>query len=185
MRFLVHEGAPPKRRGRLLALAFGSGMLVAIAGLGLLGFRVNLTSSAPIGLWQIRSLDRPVQRGDLVFVCPPMTAVMREARARGYLRPGLCPGDVAPLIKTVAATSGQIIEIGDEVHIDGELLAKSRLMARDASGRPMAPHRGGQIMPNMIYLHSDFPGSFDSRYFGPLPTHNILGLAQKVWTFAP
>jgi len=185
MTILIQEGASSKRRGRLLALSLGLAIFIAIAGLGSLGFRVNLSSSEPIGLWRIRSPDRPVQRGDLVFICPPMTAAMREARNRGYLRPGICAGDVAPLIKMVAATSGQFIEIGDNVRIDGELLAQSRLMARDASGRPMAPYRGGRIMKGMVYLHSDFPGSFDSRYFGPLPTENILGLAQEVWTFAP
>lgn len=169
----------------MLAVSLGASILATIAAMGLSGFRVNLTSSEPIGLWRILSLERPVRRGDLIFVCPPMSAVMREARARGYLRPGLCAGGVAPLIKMVAATPGQVVEIGDGVRIDGRSLAHSELMARDARGRSMAPYRGGRIMPGTVYLHSDFPGSFDSRYFGPLPAENILGLAQEVWTLAP
>jgi type IV secretory pathway protease TraF len=47
------------------------------------------------------------------------------------------------------------------------------------------PFAGGTIPPGSVYLHSDFPASFDSRYFGPVPANNILGLAKKVWTYAP
>jgi type IV secretory pathway protease TraF len=37
----------------------------------------------------------------------------------------------------------------------------------------------------MAFLHSSFTASFDSRYFGPLPTSGILGLAESVLTYAP
>jgi type IV secretory pathway protease TraF len=36
-----------------------------------------------------------------------------------------------------------------------------------------------------VYLHSDFIGSWDSRYFGPVPVSGVLGLAQEVLTYAP
>lgn len=183
------ERVPPYRRGRrvtvLLLGASAVAMFAGIIGLGSAGFRVNLTPSEPLGLWRILQLDRPIQVGDLVFVCPPMSDVMLEARTRGYLRHGLCAGGLAPLIKTVAATSGQRIEVDDLVSIDGRSLPRSRLMQRDGQGRRMLPYGGGIIPPGAIYLHSDFPGSFDSRYFGPLSTENVVGLAEEVWTYAP
>jgi conjugative transfer signal peptidase TraF len=157
----------------------------AIAALGSVGFRVNVTPSEPIGLWRIMPQDRPIRNGDLIFICPPETAGMREARARGYLRHGLCLGGIAPLIKTVAATSGQVVEIDNDVQIDGRPLPHSQVVGRDGQGREMVPYKGGVIPPGSVYLHSDFPGSFDSRYFGPLPIENILGLAQEVWAYAP
>jgi len=40
-------------------------------------------------------------------------------------------------------------------------------------------------MDGTLFLHSDFVGSYDSRYFGPLPAEGTLGLAQEVLTFAP
>lgn len=179
----------PHRSGRRTALLLISASAVAIfagiIGLGSAGFRVNLTPSEPLGLWRILSLDRPAQVGDLVFVCPPVTDVMLEARTRGYLRHGLCAGGFAPLIKTVAATTGQRIEVDDQVRVDGRSLPYSRLMPRDGEGRRMLPYGGGIIRPGAVYLHSDFPGSFDSRYFGPLSTENVLGLAREVWTYAP
>ena len=158
------------------------GLIVLLGGQG---FRVNLTPSEPLGLWRIVKPDRPILVGDLVFICPPNTDAMREARARGYLRFGLCEGHMAPLIKTVVATSGQVIEIHDDVRIDGRLLRHSRVARTDGQGREMVHHNGGVVPPGAVFLHSEFPGSFDSRYFGPLPMDGILGLAQEVWTYAP
>ena len=153
--------------------------------LGDAGFRINLTPSEPLGLWRIVEPDRPILVGDLIFICPPSTDAMREARARGYLRFGLCAGHVAPLIKTVVASSGQAIEIQDEVHVEGRTLPHSRVARLDGQGREMGHYDGGVVPPGMVFVHSQFPGSFDSRYFGPLPMDGILGLAQEVLTYAP
>lgn len=171
------------RCGRLIAIV---GLMPAIIALGgLAGLRVNLTPSEPLGLWRISPLDRPAGVGDLVFICPPDTGVLRQARDRGYLRSGLCPSGYAPLIKTVVAVSGQVIVIGHNVSIDGAELSHSALVTRDAQGRALVPFVGGTVPANNVFLHSDFPGSFDSRYFGPVPVSGILGLARKVLTYAP
>ncbi len=164
------------------ASLFTLGLLVLLGGQG---FRVNLTPSEPLGLWRIVKPDRLILVGDLVFICPPNTDRMREARARGYLRFGLCAGRVAPLIKTVVATSGQVIEIHDHVRIDDRLLPHSRVARTDGQRREMVHYEGGVVPPGAVFLHSEFPGSFDSRYFGPLPMDGILGLALEVWTYAP
>lgn len=161
---------------------FTLGLIVLLGGQG---FRFNLTPSEPLGLWRIVEPDRPVLVGDLIFICPPATGEMREARARGYLRVGLCAGRVAPLIKTVVATSGHVIEIHDDVRIDGRPLSHSRVARADGQRREMVHYDGGVVPPGAVFLHSEFPGSFDSRYFGPLPMDGILGLAQEVWTYAP
>lgn len=161
---------------------FTLGLIVLLGGAG---FRVNLTPSESLGLWRFVEPDRPILVGDLIFICPPNTGVMREARARGYLRFGLCAGRVAPLIKTVVATSGQVIEIRDDVRVDGRPLPHSRVARTDGQGRSMVHYDGGVVPPGAVFLHSEFPGSFDSRYFGPLPMDGILGLAQEVWTYAP
>jgi conjugative transfer signal peptidase TraF len=175
-----------KRRRRIGGLLIGSVVLtmVVVAG-GYWGFRLNLTPSAALGIWRIEAIERPARKGDRVFVCPPLSGALQEGLRRGYLRRGLCVGGVAPLIKTVSATSGQFISIAEFVRIDGEVLPHSRLMEFDGEGRPLSPHVGGLVPPGAVYLHSDFPGSFDSRYFGPVATTNILGLAQEVWTREP
>jgi conjugative transfer signal peptidase TraF len=155
--------------------------VTAIAG----GYRINLTPSEPLGLWRIIPLHRPATVDDLLFICPPETAAMRAARARGYFRSGSCPGGVAPLIKTVIAVAGQHVEIGDSVSVDGRKVPFSDLALRDGKGRPLTPFPNGIVPPGYVFLHSSFPGSYDSRYFGPVPISGILGLAQEVFTYVP
>ncbi|CAN7674528.1 conjugative transfer signal peptidase TraF [Pararhizobium sp. LjRoot235] len=158
-------------------------LLVATAVAG--GYRINLTPSEPLGLWRIIPLHRPAAVDDLLFICPPETAAMRAARARGYLRSGSCPGGVAPLIKTVIAVAGQHVEIGASVSVDGRMVSSSSLALRDGKGRPLTPFPTGIVPPGYVILHSAFPGSYDSRYFGPVPISGILGLAQEVFTYVP
>lgn len=182
------EMALKRRRNKALLLGFATitmALLVTISVAWFGGYRINLTSSEPLGLWRIVKLDRPVAAGDLVFICPPQTAPMREARIRGYLRSGLCPTGVAPLIKSVVAVAGQRVDIGIGVSIDGRPVRSSTIAQRDAWGRPMTPFSGGIVPADYVFLHSAFAGSYDSRYFGPVPASGILGLAQEVLTFAP
>jgi conjugative transfer signal peptidase TraF len=171
---------------RVCRLALLTGTLpAAITVGGLLGFRFNLTPSEPLGLWRIKPLGRPAGVGDLVFVCPPQTDVMRQALERGYLRSGLCPSGYAPLIKTVVAIGGQRVEVRGAVSIDGTLLANSDTMKLDGEGRSLQSFAGGLIPSGDVFLCSNFRGSFDSRYFGPVPGTAVLGFAQEVLTNAP
>ena len=174
------------RRRVLLFLASLGGMIAALAAIAYFGgFRLNLTPSEPLGLWRIVALQRPVETGDLVFICPPVTASFEEARRRGYVRRGLCPGGFAPLIKTVAALPGQHIEIGANVTVDGKPLASSIVRASDGEGRPITPFKTGIVPLRNLFLHSSFASSYDSRYFGPVPDTGLLGLARPVLTFEP
>ncbi|EPE93881.1 conjugative transfer signal peptidase TraF [Rhizobium grahamii] len=149
------------------------------------GYRINLTPSEPLGLWQIVPLDRSPVVGDLVFICPPDTAAVQDARARGYLHSGLCPGLLAPLIKSVVAVAGQRVEIAAEVRVDGRLVHASAVAEKDGEGRPLTRFSDGMVPHDEVFLHSSFAGSFDSRYFGPVPASGILGLAREVLTYAP
>jgi conjugative transfer signal peptidase TraF len=147
------------------------------------GFRLNLTPSYPLGLWRIEALTRPVAIGDLIFICPPRTPAIALGVERGYVRPGTCEGGMSPLIKTVVALSGQRVEIAGSVTIDGRVLPNSEVRAVDAAGRALAPYSGGLVPARALFLYSDFAGSYDSRYFGPIPASGLLGLAHPVFTF--
>jgi len=159
------------------------GGLITAATVG--GYRLNLTPSEPLGLWRIEAFRRSAEIGDLVFVCPPATAMFEEARRRGYLRPGLCAGGFAPLIKMLAALPGQHVEITDHVAIDGRPLAASVVRKTDGEGRTVTPYPGGIVPSGHLYLHSSFASSYDSRYFGPVPDSGLLGLARPVFTLDP
>ncbi len=175
-----------KRRSVLLFLTSAVVVMSALAVTAITsGYRLNLTPSEPLGLWRIEEFQRPVSVGDLVFLCPPMTAVFEEARRRGYLRRGLCPGGFAPLIKTVAALPRQLVEINDHVLIDGRQVPASSVRRTDGEGRALMPDAGGVVPPHHLFLHSPFASSYDSRYFGPIPDAGLLGLARPVLTFDP
>jgi conjugative transfer signal peptidase TraF len=177
------------RRRRIIAVG-----IIAATALGFLatagtawvgGFRVNLTASQPFGVWRIVMMNRPVQNGDLVFVCPPASPLFRNALERGYLRRGLCHGGFAPLIKSVVATSGQHIKIDTHVTVDGMPVATSAVRKSDGSGRPVTRFSGGIVPPGFIFLLSPFASSYDSRYFGPVPVNGVLGLARPVLVYDP
>ncbi len=173
-----------QRRGACAILVAGSVAAAMIAGGAWLGnLRLNMTPSEPLGLWRIVPLDRPAVVGDLVFICPPAGSVSAFSLERGYFRRGLCAGGAAPLIKTVAATAGSRILVDADVAIDGVRLPRSRLSPADAEGRLISPWPGGIVPTGQLFLHSPFAGSYDSRYFGPVPEAGLLGLARPVLVF--
>lgn len=175
-----------RQRGILLFLAGSVVVMSALAATAFAGgYRLNLTPSEPLGLWRIEELQRPVAIGDVVFLCPPTTAMFAEAWRRGYLRRGLCPGGFAPLIKSVVALPGQRVDITDHVLVDGLLVPASSVWRTDGEGRAVNPDRGGVVPPHHLFLHSPFASSYDSRYFGPVPDSGLLGLARPVFTFDP
>ena len=173
-----------RRHVRVIAALLCFPTMLFAAGYGA-GLRINWTPSYPPGIWRIAPLNRPIHLGDRIFICPPDTETFRQALARGYLRRGLCPGWLSPLIKTVVASSGQHVEIGRTVIIDGRELPRSTLQPLDGSGRALTPAAGGIVPPGMVFLHSPYRGSYDSRYFGPVPAAGVLGLAEPVLTIEP
>jgi len=113
---------------------------------------------------------------DRIFICPPQVADFALARERGYLARCLCPGWFSSLIKTVVAGAGQHVLIDGSIAVDGTRLAHSSVRPVDAQGRALAPDAGGIVPAGKLFLFSEFAGSYDSRYFGPIPAVGLLGL---------
>ena len=173
-----------QRRRRIVTVATAVVLPVVLFCLGqFAGLRINLTPSYPLGLWRIEPLGRAAAVGDVVFICPPPTAEFAMARQRGYLRPGSCAGGLSPLIKQIVAAAGADVRVASAVTIDGQPLRHSSIHRVDATGRSLTPWSGGLIPSNRVFLHSNFAGSYDSRYFGPIPASGIVGLAIPVFTF--
>ncbi|MFG1428874.1 conjugative transfer signal peptidase TraF [Roseixanthobacter glucoisosaccharinicivorans] len=175
-----------RRRNLISILTAGAAIATGIVIAGWwAGLRINMTRSFPLGLWRIEALDRPAAVGDRIFICPPVTVKFEQALERGYIRRGSCPGGLSPLIKTVAAIAGQQIDVADRVSIGGHPLPDSDVRHTDAAGHPLTPFAGGIVPAGELYLHSNYAGSYDSRYFGPVPSTGLLGLARPVFTFDP
>lgn len=138
-------------------------------------FAWNATASAPIGLYWIGS-PCPCPVGTMVLVpVPPATA--RALGNRDFLPTN------APLLKHVAAGPGQrVCRRGTLIMIDGVPRAHAR--GRDRSGVPLPKWSGCTgLGTQQLFLLNDVPSSFDSRYFGPVPTVSVIGQTHPIWTW--
>jgi conjugative transfer signal peptidase TraF len=153
------------------------------------GIRINHTPSlAPI-LWRVSPHQGPLQRGDIVSFCPPDNAIIRQARARGYLGPGRCLSDTEPLLKRIKALGGDRVSLDDAgVAVNGVRVAGTSVLRTDGRGQPIAQVGPGTwlIDPDAFWAGSTaHPQSFDSRYFGPVPLSSIIGVAVPLLTRLP
>ncbi len=153
-----------------------------------MGYRINETSSVPVGIWRVIPLAGGIGRGQIVSICPPPNAAFLEAQARGYLSKGRCPGGLEPMLKPVAGIGGDVIEqTPGGLVLNGQLLPNTLALATDGYGRPLARSQEARLVVknDEAYLISiATERSFDSRYFGPLPLTAIKGLAVPVWVIA-
>ncbi len=167
-----------------------SGCVLSVA-LHSAGIRINLSPSAPVGvflatpIFSERASAAQLRRGTLVAVCLP-ERVAEWGRARRYLMRGSCSDGTAPVGKTIIAESGDTVTVSaDGLAIDGHPICNTRPLARDREGRPIPrmpdgryPVGGGEIWLISTYTTR----SWDSRYFGAVPTAGVVETLRPVWT---
>ncbi len=154
----------------------------AILGLGL---HVNLSPSAPRGLY--RAIAGTPNRGAWVAACVGAEAAAL-GRARGYLGPGPCAGDVQPVIKPVVALGGDVVDLGPEaVVINGQRLPGSSSAEVDSLGLSL-PHAvwGRHVVgaDELWLVSTRVPNGWDSRYLGPFSRSQVRAVAWPVWTWS-
>ena len=136
------------------------------------GIRLNTSPSLPFGLYRVTADGS----APLVEFCPA-EPVASLAIARGYRQAGSCPDGGTPLMKPIVARAGDVVEVSAAgVRVSGNLLRNSAPLLRDTAGRPLSPWPADKyaVPPGVVWLISDYHArSFDSRYFGPIPTNLI------------
>ena len=172
--------AVARRRWPLVLALFG--VTSAAAGLHL-GVGVNLSRSEPRGIY--RSVADTPARGGLVVVCLP-APIAGFGRARGYLGPGDCPGRTQPVLKRVGAMVGDVVQVGGEtVAVNDVRLLTRPIDALDSAARPL-PHvtfgSYGVAAGELWLFGSSGARSWDSRYFGPVPTASLRSVVRPVLT---
>ena len=178
---------------RASILALGGTATVAMAALAWASFAkplprlvYNPSDSVPVGWYRVDlSLHQPtsdvstkptsLQVGSIVLVRLPGQAAALAAQ-RGYL-----PLEV-PLLKRVGAVAPQrVCIVGQALRIDGHTVTAT--LRADRLGRPLQgwPQcrrlRAGEI----FLLSVTNPASFDSRYFGPVRSTDVIGTAHPLW----
>lgn len=144
--------ARPERRCRLRRGRKTRLFKWALAGLAAIAahvaserLRYNRTPSVPTGLYWI-SPSESLAVGNYVAFCPPDNDWMREARERGYLGYGTCPGAYPSLLKVVVAEAGDHVLIDEYgIHVGGRLVPHSAPLQRDARGRTATAKRDGHV----------------------------------------
>ena len=165
------------RRYSAIFLGFSTASIVGLTAVGLLGLRVNLTGSIPVGMYHVVGDATELHRGDVVLAClPARTAAL--AHARGYIPGGgRCAGGTAPVGKLVMALPGDTVMVGPAgLAVNGATVQWSRPLDHDRGGRPL-PHLSigrSLVDADAIWLIGSSSYSFDSRYFGAIPKSNVL-----------
>lgn len=178
---------------RASILALGGTATVAMAALAWASFAkplprlvYNPSDSVPVGWYRVDPMlqqpasdttpkSAPLQVGSIVLVRLPAHAAALAAQ-RGYL-----PLQV-PLLKRVGAVAPQrVCTIGQALRIDGHTVATT--LRADRLGRPLHgwPQCRRLRTGEVFLLSATNPASFDSRYFGPVRSTDVIGTAHPLW----
>ncbi|VAW06308.1 hypothetical protein MNBD_ALPHA01-1658 [hydrothermal vent metagenome] len=135
----------------------------------------NASASAPIGFYRVTPASGLKREAFAVVPTPPGFRML--AAKRHYL-----PFNV-PLIKRIVALSG------DEVCRHGKVILVNQYrvataLTKDGQGRVLPLWQGCIILnDDQFFALMDRPDSFDGRYFGPLNTEDIIGIAVPIFTW--
>lgn len=137
-------------------------------------YKLNVTPSLPVGIWRILPRD-PLKRGDYVTFSAKWDTI---GISRGYHKRD------TPFLKKIAGVSGDVISRDAEGHysVNGETLENVVFRKQDGSGRA-APDKFKYpytLQDGQYFLISNHLSGWDSRYFGPVPLHCIMGRAEPV-----
>ncbi len=177
----------PRSRVTGIALVVSLGLVVTGGAISrIAGLRLNDSVSMPRGLYRVEPLDGPLQRGEVVTVCPPMGMAMLDAIQRDYVPHGDCEGGFAPLVKPVGAVPGDEVTLTPGgIDVNGEAIPNTAQLVADSAGRPLhaMPPMTYKVAAGQVWLIANFSEkSFDSRYFGPVPIAAVMSRARPVWT---
>lgn len=172
---------------RRYAVLAATALVAGLAAASALGLRFNLTSSLPIGLYRVMKDAPTLERGAIVLYCLP-PSIARFAHDRGYVpKGGRCAEGLVPIGKFAAALPGDTVGVtADGITVNGRPQPHSRSLISDRVGRRL-PHLdvGSYVVHRgYIWLLAPADRSFDSRYFGPVTTVNVVTRVYPFWILA-
>ena len=173
-----------KRITKGVAVA-GLAALVLAAGSYAAGARINTTKSIPVGLYWTSSA--PVEKGAYVLWCPPKVGVFDDAKERGYIGAGFCPGEYGYMMKRVLAAKDDAVAVADGgVRVNGWLLPHSKPIQAGKSGRPLPRFQASTYTlgnAELLLMSDVSDTSFDGRYFGPINRSQVQTVIRPVITW--
>jgi type IV secretory pathway protease TraF len=137
--------------------------------------RVNISPSAPYGLYWLSAVPTPLPRGALVVLPVP-------ASVQGVWSAWV------PLLKPVAGVAGDVVcRWGITLwvwSVPGAEPVSYGLVWNTAHGHPLPRWEGCLVVQEgEVFLASTVEHSLDSRYFGPVALSSIHAVATPLWTW--
>lgn len=172
------------KRKYALALLPGALFISALAVGAAFGYRINVTQSLPLGIWQ----KTPDSKGAAyVEFCLPESEFAVLVREREYTPHGTCPGGLAPLLKPVVAQAGDLVVITDKgLAVNGKPLLTEPIREHDSKGRPLPAMKPGSypVPEKALWVISTYhPRSLDSRYYGAISEASVIAGMRPVFVF--
>jgi len=167
-----------KRTAVIFCMDIGlAALLLPLAIPNRIHFVYNPSDSVPRGWYHIRPADS-LQLGSIVLARLPAPAAALAAQ-RGYLPSGI------PLLKRIGAMAPQRVCV-DRTTVRIDDVPVAAVMPADGHGRPLSTWQQCRRMAHgeLFLLSNTYPGSFDSRYFGPIREWDVIGSAQPMWTWS-
>ena len=158
---------------RTIALTIGACGLLMFASVPKLPYVVwNASPSVPLGAYWIGRHTPGSGEIAAIRLTPDVAGL---AHRRGYLP------TTAVLLKPVAAHAGdRVCRFGHYITLRGRVVASAQWSDRFA--RPMPRWSGClQLAAGELLVLADVAGSFDSRYFGPIQSDRVIGMATLLW----
>ena len=146
-----------------------------------LGYRFNKTSSIPIGIYKLEKSDN-YRKGDKVSFCLPDN-IVKFGRAKGYIHGSQCGNNSTPIAKEILAVPNDIVEVNSKgVTVNGTFY-KLPQQVKDGYGNKVKTNISNSKINGYFMVGTNNKMSWDSRYYGDIPKHNIQGKLNEIFMF--
>ncbi len=148
------------------------------------GFRINLTASLPLGIWQIDKSFTQIEKGDYVWF-KPTKEIADFGIERGYFEKNpKCENNSIPLLKIAYGLPGDTYSFHDDfVRINNQPIPNIKRRKKDTKNQLMPIIPNGIVREKHLFVLTLHPHSYDSRYYGTIPLENIEGTAKPILTW--
>lgn len=148
-------------------------------------FVVNLSLSAPKGIWLKYPPSMRIRVGDYISFCPSKSAFSEAIVKRGYIPRGRCSYGGMPLLKRVGAVEADNVQVSEDgVFINDDFVKHSRPLVHDSEGRDMPKLRFKQkLRTGELWVESNRDRGLDSRYLGVVYDKSVLNTVVPVWIY--
>lgn len=161
-------------------------LLLSLVFILVFDLRINTTDSLPIGIYM--TIKKAPEKGDIVSFClmpnSAQLAIERHYLSKHWLNK--CPKKSQSLLKPIVAMQGDFVTVSTKgVYVNKQIIEDSKPLKKDAAGNLMPNIKvKKRLAENEFLAISTFnPYSWDSRYYGAVPTTNILSVVRPVFTF--